>query len=109
MVRRARRRAGGVERVSWRIPERFSGAEPRVYATHPGCYSSRAVQTYKEGSHESISRDAVDRHGARGCSGVLGWGYNTELLAKKKLPEPKCWKDLANPAYKDEIQMANPG
>ena len=41
-------------------------------------------------------------------TGVLGWGYNTELLAKKKLPEPKCWKDLANPVYKDEIQMANP-
>jgi iron(III) transport system substrate-binding protein len=42
-------------------------------------------------------------------TGVLGFGYNTELLAKKRLPEPKCWKDLANPAYKDEIQMANPG
>src|SRR5437762_9247010 len=42
-------------------------------------------------------------------TGVLGFGYNTELLGKKKLPEPKCWKDLANPAYKDEIQMANPG
>ncbi len=42
-------------------------------------------------------------------TGVLGFGYNTDLLAKKKLPEPKCWKDLANPAYRDEIQMANPG
>ena len=42
-------------------------------------------------------------------TGVLGWGYNTELLAKKKMPEPKCWADLTNPAYKDEIQMANPG
>src|SRR5256712_13052173 len=42
-------------------------------------------------------------------TGVLGFGYNTELLAKNKLPEPKCWKDLANPAYKNEIQMANPG
>src|SRR5881396_3609004 len=42
-------------------------------------------------------------------TGVLGYGYNTELLAKNKMPEPKCWKDLANPAYKDEIQMANPG
>ena len=41
-------------------------------------------------------------------TGVLGWGYNTELLAKKKLPEPKCWADLTNPAYKDEIQMSNP-
>lgn len=42
-------------------------------------------------------------------TGVLGFGYNTELLAKYKMPEPKCWKDLANPAYKNEIQMANPG
>jgi iron(III) transport system substrate-binding protein len=40
--------------------------------------------------------------------GALGVGYNTELLAKKKLPEPKCWADLANPAYRDEIQIANP-
>jgi iron(III) transport system substrate-binding protein len=42
-------------------------------------------------------------------TGVLGYGYNTEIFAKKNLPEPKCWKDLANPAYRDEIQMANPG
>src|SRR5258706_1461354 len=42
-------------------------------------------------------------------TGVLGFGYNTELLAKNKMPEPKCWKDLANPVYKNEIQMANPG
>src|SRR5438067_12028533 len=42
-------------------------------------------------------------------TGVLGFGYNTELLAKNKMPEPKCWKDVANPAYKNEIQMANPG
>ena len=42
-------------------------------------------------------------------TGVLGYGYNTELLAKYKMPEPKCWKDLVNPAYKNEVQMANPG
>src|SRR6185503_7438928 len=29
--------------------------------------------------------------------GVLGIGYNTELAAKKKLPPPACWKDLAKP------------
>ena len=39
---------------------------------------------------------------------VLGIAYNTELLAKKKLTAPKCWKDLAQPAYKGEVQMANP-
>jgi len=41
-------------------------------------------------------------------SGPLGFGYNTELLAKKKLPVPKSWADLLNPAYKGEIQVANP-
>ncbi len=41
-------------------------------------------------------------------SGPLGFGYNPELLAKKKLPVPKTWADLLNPAYKGEIQVANP-
>ncbi len=42
-------------------------------------------------------------------SGPLGFGYNTELLAKKKLAVPKTWADLLNPALKGEIQVANPG
>ncbi len=41
-------------------------------------------------------------------SGPLGFGYNTELLAKKKLPVPRSWADLLKPAYKGEIQVANP-
>jgi iron(III) transport system substrate-binding protein len=41
-------------------------------------------------------------------AGVLGFGYNTELLARKKLPEPKCWNDLASEKYRDEVQVADP-
>ncbi len=41
-------------------------------------------------------------------AGALGIGYNTDLLKSKGLPAPKCWKDLANPVYKGEIQVANP-
>jgi len=41
-------------------------------------------------------------------SGPLGFGYNSELVAKKKIPVPKSWSDLLNPAYKGEIQVANP-
>jgi len=41
-------------------------------------------------------------------SGPLGFGYNTELLAKKKLAIPKTWNDLLKPEYKGEIQSANP-
>jgi iron(III) transport system substrate-binding protein len=41
-------------------------------------------------------------------AGVLGYGYNSELLARKKLPEPKCWSDLLSDKYKDEVQVADP-
>ena len=41
-------------------------------------------------------------------AGVLGYGYNAELLARKKLPEPKCWSDLLSDKYKDDVQVADP-
>jgi len=41
-------------------------------------------------------------------AGALGIGYNKELLEQKGAPAPKCWKDLADPAYRGEIQIANP-
>ena len=40
--------------------------------------------------------------------GVLGFGVNPERLKKLDLPIPKCWKDLSNPIYKNEIQAADP-
>ena len=41
-------------------------------------------------------------------AGALGYTYNTELLKKKNVPEPKCWADLIKPQFKDEVQVANP-
>jgi len=41
-------------------------------------------------------------------SGAVGFGFNKELLAKKKLAEPKCWADIVKPDFKGEIQVANP-
>jgi iron(III) transport system substrate-binding protein len=41
-------------------------------------------------------------------SGPLGFGYNTELLKKKKMAVPKTWGDLLKPEYKGDIQVANP-
>lgn len=40
--------------------------------------------------------------------GPLGFGFNKELLAKRKAAAPASWADLLKPEYKDEIQMANP-
>ena len=41
-------------------------------------------------------------------AGALGWGYNTKLVAEKKMKAPACWADLLDPSWKGEIQMANP-
>jgi iron(III) transport system substrate-binding protein len=40
--------------------------------------------------------------------GILALGYNTEIRDKKKLPVPKCWRDLANPVYKGDVMLGNP-
>jgi iron(III) transport system substrate-binding protein len=41
-------------------------------------------------------------------AGALGYSFNVPQLAKKNIPEPKCWADLTKPQFKDEIQVANP-
>ena len=41
-------------------------------------------------------------------TGALGLGYNTEVLARKKLAPPTCWKDLLRPEWRDDIQVSNP-
>ncbi|MCF6272107.1 MAG: ABC transporter substrate-binding protein [Rhodobacteraceae bacterium] len=41
-------------------------------------------------------------------AGALGIAYNTDVLAKNKLPAPACWRDLVNPVYSGLIQLANP-
>lgn len=40
---------------------------------------------------------------------AIGFGWNDDLLKKKKLPAPKCWADLADPKYKGEIETSHPG
>ncbi len=40
--------------------------------------------------------------------GPLGFGFNKELLAKKKAQPPASWADLLKPEFKGEVQMANP-
>ena len=39
---------------------------------------------------------------------AIGFGWNTDVLKKKHLPEPKCWADLIQPAYKGDIEISHP-
>lgn len=39
---------------------------------------------------------------------AIGFGWNTELLKKKGLSEPKCWSDMIKPEYKGDIEISHP-
>ncbi len=41
-------------------------------------------------------------------AGALGIAYNSELLAEKGIEPPACWRDLADPRFAGEVQVANP-
>ena len=72
------------------------------------------TQSYKTPLYDQLHRWAQAQAEISGYktigfyAGALGYGYNPEVMAKKKLPIPACWKDLLKPEYKDEIQVANP-
>jgi iron(III) transport system substrate-binding protein len=40
--------------------------------------------------------------------GALGYGYNTDEIASRKLTPPACWSDLLKADFKGEIQVADP-
>ena len=52
--------------------------------------------------------DVSKNHVAGVYGGILALGYNTEIAEKRKLPVPKCWKDLTDPVLKGEIMLGNP-
>ena len=72
------------------------------------------LETYKSSNldqlHDWARREAeISKYRVAGVyGGVLALGYNTELFDKRKLPVPKCWKDLTNPLYKGEVMLSNP-
>jgi iron(III) transport system substrate-binding protein len=39
---------------------------------------------------------------------AIGFGWNEDVLKKKKLPPPRCWSDLIDPKYKGEIETSHP-
>jgi iron(III) transport system substrate-binding protein len=66
---------------------------PNVTQLHPW-----AVHQWEQAKHRTIGVYA----------GALGYGFNTEQLKKKGGAEPKCWADLLDPRFKDEVQVADP-
>ncbi|EHD22300.1 MULTISPECIES: ABC transporter substrate-binding protein [Brenneria] len=72
------------------------------------------LEPYQSANLEQIMpqfRDPAKRKGNYSSAvyvGILGFGVNTNRLKEKNLPVPQCWKDLTDPVYKGEIQIADP-
>ncbi len=66
--------------------------------------------TYMNDLHSwSVRQYAMTQNMVGGFyTAAIGLGWNTEALKKKKLPEPKCWKDLLDARYKGEIETSHP-
>jgi iron(III) transport system substrate-binding protein len=83
--------------------------DPHLQAAEEGL-----TEEYQSPMLEQLNDWAVSQAEASGYktvgiyAGALGIGYNKDLLEQKGLPAPACWKDLADPAYAGEIQIANP-
>ena len=66
--------------------------------------------TYLNDLHSWSVRQYAMTHDMVGgfYTSAIGFGWNTELLKKKKLPEPKCWADMIRPEYKGDIEISHP-
>jgi ABC-type Fe3+ transport system substrate-binding protein len=71
-----------------------------------------AVQNYSSPVLQQMnySRDEYDPNGAWAAVNVMMpvLEYNPKVLAANNLPVPGSWTDLANPAYKGQIEFVSP-
>ncbi|HWK85337.1 MAG TPA: ABC transporter substrate-binding protein [Caldimonas sp.] len=88
----------------------FGGTgDPHLQAAEQGLtleYKSAALPQLHEWAQRQAKQSGYRTVGI--YSGPLGFAYNTELLAKKKMAVPRSWADLLKPEYKGDIQVANP-
>lgn len=98
------------ERANPKTDVWFGGTgDPHLQAAEQGLsleYKSPSLPQLQAWAQQQAQQSAYKTVGI--YSGPLGFGYNTELLAKKKMPVPQSWADLLKPVYKGEIQVANP-
>jgi iron(III) transport system substrate-binding protein len=39
---------------------------------------------------------------------TLGFGYNRDVVARKKIAPPACWSDFLKPEYRGDVELSNP-
>ena len=88
----------------------FGGTgDPHLQAASDGLlveYKSPQLENLHEWAQNQAKRSDYRTVGL--YMGALGYGYNADELTKRKIAAPTCWADLLKPAFKGEVQMADP-
>lgn len=83
--------------------------DPHLQAANEGLLQPYVSANMKD--QYPWSADLLEKSGNQ-VAGIyritLGFGYNTDLLAKKRLTAPACWSDLVKPEFKGDIETSNP-
>jgi iron(III) transport system substrate-binding protein len=83
--------------------------DPHLQAANEGLLHSYVSSNMKD--QYAWSADLLEKSGNQ-VAGIyritLGFGYNRDLLAKKKLAAPACWSDLIKPEFKGDVETSNP-
>ena len=83
--------------------------DPHLQAAEEGLTESYKSPKLAELQPWAVKQAEASKYRTVGIyAGALGYSYNTEELAKRKLAAPKCWADLTKAEYKGEVQVANP-
>ena len=83
--------------------------DPHLQAAEEGLTAEYRSPKLAELNDWAVRQAELSKHRTVGIySGAVGIGYNTELLAKRGLKEPKCWAHLLDAQFRDEIQVADP-
>jgi iron(III) transport system substrate-binding protein len=83
--------------------------DPHLQAAEEGLTEAYASPLLAELQDWAVSQHKASQGRTVGIyAGALGYGYNSELLAKKGIAAPACWADLIKPELKGEVQIANP-
>ena len=83
--------------------------DPHIQAANEGLLLPYVSVNMKEQAPWSADLLAKTNDQVAGIYRItLGFGYNRELLAKKKITPPACWSDLTKPEFKGDVELSNP-
>ncbi len=80
----------------------LAAAEENLSQAYESPHASR-LQPWALAQHRQSGGRAIGVY-----AGAVGFGFNSELLARRGLEPPRSWADLITPRYRGEIQVANP-